>query len=113
MEPKDRREIINTITNIARVADVKIISLKPDEKRKVIKSDIYDKVFFDIIIETDSYHKIGEFISQLENNPVIFIAESLNLEKGVASRVSKTQDTDITFDKLEARLIISELFFKE
>ncbi len=108
---KDRREIINSITNLAQAAGVKIVSLKSQEKPPTgmeVMSRIYDKIFFNLIIQVDGYHQLGEFISSLENNPMIFTIESIT-----ARESSSTQTEAVTRpQKLQLELIISELFFK-
>jgi len=110
--PRDRREIINTITNIARSSGVDIIALRPQERAKKVKSEIYDKVFFDVDIQANNYHEIGKFLSRLESNPIIFIAESIIIEPVSDTRKTKKTELDIELEKLGARLTISQLFFK-
>jgi Tfp pilus assembly protein PilO len=109
---RDRREIINMITNIARSSGVNILALRPQEKAKKVKSEIYDKVFFDVDIQANSYHEIGKFISRLESNPVIFIVESIVIEPTSDTKRTKKTELEIELEKLGARLTISQLFFK-
>jgi hypothetical protein len=113
LEPKDHREVINTITDIARAADVQIIALKPREALRRAKSEIYEKIFFDVIIQSESYHGIGKFISRLESNQIVFIVESLTIDRIGDSKKSKKDELDFGTEALEAKFTISELYFKD
>ena len=74
-----------------------------------IKSELYKKNFFNLIIEVDDYHQLGKFISELENNSsIIFIIDSLAVER-IRSFVGTGSSRRA--EKLRVELIISELFF--
>ena len=106
LQPKDPREVINTITIIARTSGVEINALKPLPERGRVKSKIFDKIFFNVKVQVDSYNKLGSFISKLENSSLIFIVESLVLEQASDSKAAQGGN-------LRAELDISQLFFKD
>jgi len=110
ISPKDSREIINTLTELARSAGAKIISLKPQEglfRGGGGATEVYNKVFFNLTIQVEGYHQLGRFISRLENNPMLFIVESVQVS-GLTSHPELTAKPE----KLQIELIISKLFFK-
>jgi hypothetical protein len=105
-KPKDRREIINRITELATASGVKIISLKPQDRspRSKIKSEVYDENFFNLSIQVKSYHQLGRFISRLENSPAMFfVVES--------AHIVRTSELIARPEKLRVELVVSELFF--
>ena len=109
--PRDKREIINRITNLAKAAGVRINSLKPQEEhsrsRKAI-SKIYNEMFFNLAIEVDSYHQLGKFISSLESDPMMFMVGSLWIGRDLVS----SSDWVSPFKRLRVDLVIMEIFFK-
>lgn len=111
-EPKDSRKIINTITNLAAATTgVEIVSLKPQKMSTGPDregSKIYDKAFFHLAIKVEGYHQLATFISSLENNPIMFIIESLQVNDiQIARAVTGTKVV-----KLQVGLIISVISFK-
>lgn len=108
---KDSREIINTITNLAQASGVKIISLKPQDRppeRMRARGRIYDKIFFNLLIQVDDYYQISKFISRLENSPMLFFIESLDVRREEAAET----ELPMLPEKLDIKLIISKLFFQ-
>ena len=108
---RDRREIINTITSLATATGVKIISLTPLEQIPwdiKSKSEIYDKVFFKLAIQVNSYHQLGRFISRLENNAVMFAVNSLGLTLPLGRKIELAAE----LEKKPVELVISEVYFK-
>ncbi|MFH1339275.1 MAG: hypothetical protein ABIH40_05490 [Candidatus Omnitrophota bacterium] len=108
---RDRREIINTITSLATATGARIISLTPLEQVSgdmKVKSEIYDKAFFKVIVQVDSYHHLGRFVSSLENAPVMLTVNSLGLSvsSGRGLRLSPE------LEKMPVELIISVVYFK-
>ncbi len=106
LQPKGRREIINTITNLAKNTLVDIVSLRPGESQgpgRGAKRQIYYKTFFHLIINVKSYRQLNRFINILENSPMVFVIESLRITKlVVADLVSRP-------DKLVVEVVISKL----
>lgn len=111
LKPRDKRDIINKITNLARAAGVKINSLKPQEQRssrRMAVNEIYNKMFFNLAIEVSGYHQLGKFITSLESDLMMFVVESLQIERDLV------RDTNLIDQpkKLQVGLLIMELFFK-
>ncbi len=82
---KDSSLMVNTISNIARDSNVKIIAISPrgQENRQV-----YTKYPFDLTIGVDSYHAVGKFISNIENSNEVFFIDKVIIkpvEKGPAT----------------------------
>ncbi len=73
---KDRSLIINTINNIARESDARIISIKP---QKEINFPMYVQYPFDLVIGVNSYHSLGGFFSKLESYSEVFIVDSVQI----------------------------------
>jgi Tfp pilus assembly protein PilO len=73
---KDIATIINTLTNLAQAAGVKVISLRPLTEQT---NPLYIKYPFDLKIEAKDYHILGKFISRLESHPNIYNVESLKI----------------------------------
>lgn len=100
---KDVSLIINTINNIAKEADVKVISIKPDKERDYTA---YIEYPFKLVISSASYHAIGNFISKIENSPDIYMVESMEIELG-------TGWTDLNLTgRLIVNLILTTVSFK-
>ncbi|MFC1657892.1 hypothetical protein ACFL1D_00750 [Candidatus Omnitrophota bacterium] len=108
LQSQDIRQIINKITDIARSSKIDITAIKPQAQTSQSKSKIYDKTFFEVSLSADGYHELGEFISRLENDPIVFVVESLTLNRGTDLNQIQSDTTEV---KLKARLIISQLFF--
>lgn len=73
---KDINSTMNTLTNIAQVSGVKIISVKPLAERVFVQHSEYP---FNLKIEAESYHQLGRFISRLESNPDIYNVQSAHI----------------------------------
>jgi len=71
---KDVSSALTTLSNIATETGMKISSLRPGA---AVDLPLYVKYPFELTIKAKSYHAIGKFIGQIENNPDIFIIDSL------------------------------------
>ncbi len=69
---KDASSVINTIGDIANESGVKITSLRPGEEKA---SQFYTTYPFDLVVNAETYHDIGKFISRLESHPDIYMVE--------------------------------------
>lgn len=110
---KDSRQIISAITNLAKVSEIKIVSLRPETSKHVAgkrkEEQLHGKATFGLNIEADSYNRLGKFISKLENDSMAFIVESISISgKQVRGTRSITRP-----DKMDVDLIISKFFFKD
>ena len=107
LRPKENREIINTITNLARDTGVEVTALRPRELRvpgQRAKRVIYDKIFFHLSIKVDSYIQLSKFINNLEKSAMIFVIDSLKIKRlVVADLLSKPE-------RIEVDLVIGKLF---
>ena len=123
--PQDSRAIVNNITKLARMADVKIISLKPEKKKEKMKAGrksarrnrrkkkkeqdgrVFEKTFIDLGLQVEDFHKLGRFISILESDPAVFCVEWLQLQQ--AGAVGYNQEETA----LNANLRISKISFND
>ena len=109
-KPVDSREIISTITDLATVADLKIISLTAEKKSVALGiSKVYNKVLFNLTIQVDGFHQLAKFISKLESNPMIFIIELVRI-RGVSAGARELTGLP---GRLLVELIISKPFLKD
>lgn len=72
---KESDSIFSDINNIANACSVKIISIKPGQEQKFAD---YLKVSFNLTITVPDYHALAKFINTLENNPDIYMVDSLD-----------------------------------
>lgn len=79
---KDPSLLITTISNIAREADVEIVSLKP---QKEIGLPMYIKYPIELTLGANSYHSLGRFLSKLESYPQVFVVENLRISPDVSA----------------------------
>lgn len=73
---KDTSAIIEVITNMAKEAEVKIVSIKPGREQEYPD---YIKSAFELLIEVTNYHALGKFISKLENYQDPYIVDGLDI----------------------------------
>lgn len=71
---KDTATVINTMSNLARQNNLKIISIRPDQE-KIMKD--YVAFPFNLSISSPSYHSLGKFISDLENCKEVYAIDAL------------------------------------
>lgn len=74
---KDVSLAINNLNIIAKGAGVKINSIKP-EQTKI--EGIYETYSFQLEISAQNYENVGNFISSLESDPMIFIIDSMKFK---------------------------------
>lgn len=108
---REHREIIDMITRVCADSNVKIISLKPQKAQSGITkkgSEKYNKAFFGLVIQVDSYHQLGEFISRLENSQTMLLIEWLQIEVVVGTSSGLAAHPE----SLKITVAISEVSFK-
>lgn len=66
--------VISLLGNMAKESDVRIILIKPQKENYL---GVYTKYPFELVVSAKSYHKIGKFISIIENSPDIYIVENM------------------------------------
>lgn len=98
---KDVDTALDVFNKIASTQRVKIISVRP-LKEKI--QGIFTYFPFDLRIETESYHKLGNFIAGLENHKFIFDIEKMKItpfydkEQNFALTVNLSVETFIVND---------------
>jgi len=88
---KDLGAVIGAMTDIAKDARIKVISVKPGTEQQYadyIKSD------FLIVVKVPNYHALGQFISKVENYKDLFFVEDVNI-LSVSNLTNKTTETDL------------------
>ncbi len=111
----DHSEVVKVIAELAKKNSVTILSLKPEVKSQRIsrsgrrikkgeREESAQKSFFKISIRLDNYHVLGEFISDLESDPIVLVVESVDLRSEGSlrsrARVSSKYYVDLTISKL-------------
>ncbi len=80
---KDMGEVINNISTIARNAGVEIVSIRPETQ---VVSAEYIKRPLRVEFKSQSFHKIGKFISELESHSDVYIVDSLEIKTDRATK---------------------------
>jgi hypothetical protein len=94
---KDAGLMVNSIGNIAKDLGIKIITMRPIRENRY--SD-YIKLPFNLIINVSDYHRLGKFISRIENNVDVYAIDTIQIQ-----RDSQTKE-------LNVNLVISSIIFK-
>jgi len=71
---KQLSAVVNKLNEIAKQLPINILSIKPSGEQEF---PLYIKYPFSMKIETNNYHMVGELLSLLESNPIIFHAEAV------------------------------------
>lgn len=100
---RDTSSIINSITQIAGNSQIKITSVKPEEEKEYAA---YNQISVKVSIVAADYHKIGDFISKLENAPDFYIIE----EFSIRPLIEKSEAREA--DRLSADLRVIAIIFK-
>lgn len=85
---RDASAVINTISNIAKESNVKIISMKPRQEENF---PAYIRYPFELVIGVDSYHVIAKFISKIENYPEMFFIDRFEIKLTTANKEDTQQ----------------------
>lgn len=99
---KDVSLAIDKLGNMAKMTNVKIISIKPEKEEDY---PAYVKHPFVLTATADNYHAIGKFISAVESSPDVYILESISIKPVVTKQVSRP-------DRLDIDLRISTILLK-
>lgn len=94
---KDVGLIVNSIGSIAKELGVKIVSMRPIMENRY--SD-YIKLPFNLIINVSGYHRLGKFISRIENNEDVYVIDTVQIQR------------DSQTEELNVNLVISSIIFK-
>lgn len=86
---KQLSSVVNKLNEIAKQLPINILSIKPAGEQEF---PLYIKYPFSMRIEANDYHMIGELLSLLESNPMIFHAETVAMypeELRMGSKIGK------------------------
>ena len=111
LSQKDVSSVMNTISDIARDSNVRLVSIRPGNEEK---QPLYTKYPFILVIGADNYHVIGKFISSIENQSDIYFMDAISIRSQEESQIldkELTQEPEST-DKLIVNLILSIIAFK-
>ena len=86
---KDESWLINKISSIANEAKVNVVSVEP--QRKISVGD-YEKISVKVDLVC-SYHRLGRFISRLENSPELLKIDSLEAKKELEKESAASEGT--------------------
>lgn len=100
---KDISSVINLLANIANNAGIKISSLSPAPEANF---SLYTKYPFRVTASADDYNNLGRFINDLENDPVFFVIETVNIKP------ITNQDQEFVGDSLALELVLYTVLFK-
>lgn len=100
---RDTSSVINNITRLAGTSQIKIASIKPE---RMSEFDAYNKISVKLSIEAADYHKIGDFVSRLENSSQFYIIDSVYI---ISIDFSQEENKK---NKLNAELLVSSIIFK-
>jgi len=111
LSQKDASLLMNTISDIARNSNVRLISIKPDREEN---QPLYIKTHFILVIGADNYHAIGKFISKLENQSDIYFIDTISIRSQEESRTPVQELTKVSkpANRLIINLILSIIAFK-
>jgi Tfp pilus assembly protein PilO len=71
----DASQAVNTISNIAKSAGVKLESIRPENEQRLPE---YVKMPFTMMLTSPSFHNLGRFIAKIESyHDIVFIVDSL------------------------------------
>jgi Tfp pilus assembly protein PilO len=98
---KDTNALINSLTQMAARSAIKVTSVRPEGEREY---DAYNKITIRLNILARDYHKIGQFISTLENAPELYIIEYLAIKP--LTQAGENADNDRLSADLSATAII-------
>lgn len=89
---KDLGSVMDTMSSIAKVSSIKIISIKP------IKEEVYTdyiKSSFLITAQAPNYHSLGNFISQIENYKDIYLVDEVTTISSMSGYVKESSSTGL------------------
>ncbi|MDD5347743.1 MAG: hypothetical protein PHT59_03925 [Candidatus Omnitrophica bacterium] len=88
------KSAIDALGSIAKSASVRIVTINKQGEPALGPEGTYVKTSYDVILAADSYHKIGSFVSLVEQAPDLFTVDMLQVKSSAsaadAERVSAT-----------------------
>lgn len=108
---KDVNTLLDKIGDIAKASNVEISSITPAQEQAY---SVYTQYPFNVSCGADSYHAIGKFISNLENNPDIYIIDKVDIRPNTQGSTAKGQRINrIKADLKINAIVINMPAFKE
>jgi Tfp pilus assembly protein PilO len=74
---RDESEVINTISNLATEAGIRITGIRPSQTQQ--QTPDYTKSIFEMTLTVGNYHALGKFLSRLESYKDVFIVDNVNI----------------------------------
>lgn len=107
---KDESIIKDVINSIAKDSGVRLLSINAGKEEG---RPLYIKYPFILVIEADSYHAIGRFISKIENQPNAYFINEMNISLG-EPQMQEKESSGVTEkkSKLIVNLTLSIIGFK-
>ncbi len=106
LNEKDSASITNKINDVARDANVKVISIQPGAQEQ---QPLYIKYPFVLTIGADSYHAIGKFIGKIESYSDVYFVDTISIISQASNKeLSQAQQTT---DKLTVNLVVTIIAF--
>jgi len=102
---KDLASVLNTLTSIAKVSEVKILSIKPID---IIDHPLYIEYPYNITVKTDNFDNIGKFLSKIESHKDVYIVTNANIHTENAVNLDMGQESEY----LLMDLTVNTIFFK-
>jgi len=99
---KEISSVMNTVSDIAESASVRITSIKP---AGIVDYSLYTKYPYSLTVLVDGYHTLGKFISKLESHADIYSVDSAIIRRQTTKQDGKTY-------KMAVDLVISTVLMK-
>jgi len=99
---RDAPAIISDISEMASSAQIKISSITPDKDREY---PAYSEMSVKLTATAPDYHRIGDFVSRLENSTGFYTIETLN--------IASVGQAPAAADKLSFEMSIIAVIFKD
>jgi Tfp pilus assembly protein PilO len=100
---RDASAVISDISEMANSAQIKITSITPDKDREYAA---YGEMSVRLTALAPDYHRIGDFISRLENSSGFYTIESLSMQP----TSNRNMDSP---DKLSFDMSVTAVIFKD
>jgi hypothetical protein len=101
---KDISLVPRTISSTAEYSAIRIVSLKPQREEPY---PLYVKYPFDLVLVATDYHRLGKFISRIEDSADIYVVENINIRSIPEEQKQNKVDT------LVAELRLSTILIKD
>lgn len=103
---KDLSLMLKNISTIAKESSVDLISLKPQNEKEYTN---YKEYSYNLVVAAPNYHRLGQFISNLENSPDVYTINNLSLRPESSFGRSKSGSKGI---KLSVNVALSTIVIK-